>query len=116
MAINYEANFHLNVLKASGNKLLTGTLNRLDKKRVKCHLFSKQNIGKQGSGTVEIFAGKIVDKQWLYGPATILETKTVIYPCSQQVRLVTARTAQNSFKITASTMELSTLVASFVSR
>ena len=48
-----------------------------------CHHFSLQDPVQEASSSVEILAGKTVKEDCLFGPATSLDSRGVIYPCSQ---------------------------------
>ena len=74
--IKYEADFEKNIIKCSGIKMT----NDSDEK---CYQFSREKSATMIAGVGLLKPGKLVKEKWLYGPATQLVTKSVIYPCSR---------------------------------
>ena len=87
MANKFEVDFRGNWLKCQGVGIEASTgrvIPRADKVK-KCHKFS---IKLEGTSTftptsVQLVAGKVMKIPWLYGPATRLDSKTIIYPCTR---------------------------------
>ena len=81
MSIKYEADFPLCVLAgatSAGNKKQRFNENNM------CHKFSLQTMsGITESSTVKLLPGKIYEKKWLFGPATTLDKRSIIYPCAR---------------------------------
>ena len=78
MSIRYEANFDNDVLFGRGVKVKE---NREENSL--CHKFTlRDNAGAKVS-SIKILAGETVETEWLFGPATLLKTRTIIYPCSR---------------------------------
>ena len=82
----FEVDFGGNWLKGRGVFIEASTghaIPRADRQK-KCHEFSIKLEGSTPKPTsVQLVAGKSIRIQWLYGPATRLDSKTVIYPCTR---------------------------------
>ena len=76
MSSKYKADFEKFIIKYSGIKIS----NPGD---VKCYLFSLKNSSTLIPGVCQLVPGKLVKDKWLYGPATQLGTKNILYPCSR---------------------------------
>ena len=76
----YEADFADNVIRAEGVKLVS---NKPWTVKRKCHQFAlKENTpGDSSSSAVQLIAGKTVTQERLYGPATLLDSRTIVYTC-----------------------------------
>ena len=78
MTVIYEANWAADTLAISGVNIRKNyEMNRM------CHKFSlKFPLGSDPSSSkVQLLAGKMVKTDWLFGPASILKSRCVIYPC-----------------------------------
>jgi hypothetical protein len=71
-----EANYVENVVNVCVSQHYEGL-----SKKIRCHQFSFKENPQQGATSVEIVPGKAIESEWLYGAATMLETRTVVYPC-----------------------------------
>ena len=80
MAIRYEMDFGKNEVTWRGARVERKFRNLTD---IICHHFSLKNHVYEANSVVELVAGKIVKEEWLYGPATSLKTRSVIFPCSK---------------------------------
>ena len=47
----------------------------------RCHKYSVKKEQHSSPTSIKIVPTKVLKKQWLYGPATCLEYKSIIYPC-----------------------------------
>ena len=73
----FEADFEQNVLKVCVNQHHEGII-----KKVRCHQFSfEENPPHKDATSLKIVPGRVITSEWLYGAATMLETRTVVYPC-----------------------------------
>ena len=72
----FEADYEQNVVEVCVNQHHEGFL-----KKIRCHQFSFKENPQQGSTSLEVIPGKAISSEWLYGAATMLETRTVVYPC-----------------------------------
>ena len=70
MSLKYEANWTGDSIVRNNQEL--GSL---------CNKFRVKQPGLADCPKVQLFAGKVVEKEWLFGPASIRSTKSVIYPC-----------------------------------
>ena len=48
-----------------------------------CHKFSLSDKAAAQSSKVEVLPGKVCSEDWLFGPASLLASRSVIYPCSR---------------------------------
>ena len=48
-----------------------------------CHKFSLNDKEAAQSSKVEVLPGKVYSEDWLFGPASLLVSRSVIYPCSR---------------------------------
>ena len=48
-----------------------------------CHMFELKEIVSADPNKIELLAGKIVHKAWLFGPVSDLKSRKVMYPCSR---------------------------------
>ena len=74
--VKYEADFEKSIIKCSGIKMSNDS-------EEKCYQFSRDKSATMILGVGLLQPGKIVKEKWLYGPATQLVTKSVLYPCSR---------------------------------
>ena len=77
MTYKYELDFKQCLIKCTGK----GIENSCERK--KCFQFSVQTVSVVKKQPIKLHAGKCIRKCWLYGPATTLDTKTIIYPCTR---------------------------------
>ena len=78
MAVTVQGDFVKNIIRRKGVKVESWKV-----RSWKCHKFSVKE-GKDEllpPGTVELVLGRTFHDEWLYGPATTLESKRIIYPC-----------------------------------
>ena len=81
MSIKYEADFPLCVLAGATS---AGNITRRSSEKNMCHKFSlKPMSGVTESSTVKLLPGKIYEQEWLFGPATTLDKRSIIYPCAR---------------------------------
>ena len=78
--IRYGIDFGRNVVTWRGARVQRRFHFKTD---VQCHHFSLKGQIREGSSTVEVVPGKTVKEDWLFGPATSLKSRCVIYPCSR---------------------------------
>ena len=76
----FEGDYEDNVIRARGIKVKANNNNNRAKR--KCHHFSLKDPFEYKPASVHLLAGKTIMQEWLFGPATLLETRTVIYPCT----------------------------------
>ena len=78
----FEVDFDKNLVKQLDVKY---KIEKTPRRRaeVSCHVFKVKEDMKKISSSVQLTPGKKERLPWLYGPATNLETKTIIYPCSR---------------------------------
>ena len=76
MALEYKGNFDKSVITCYGVNI---------PKEKKCHLFSLKSELSLTPSSIPLLPGKSIQKhkQWLYGPAVCLVTRSVIYPCEK---------------------------------
>ena len=53
------------------------------KEKSLCHKFSLNVKAAAQSSKIEVLPGKVCNENWLFGPATLLGSRSVIYPCSR---------------------------------
>ena len=78
MSIGYQADWAADILAGRGVEAKTN----FDENSF-CHEFSLTDSKVIESSKVELLAGRIVGSNWLFGPASTLDTKMVIYPCNR---------------------------------
>ena len=80
MAVRYHANYKRGHLIGQGLKI-----EHEDRKSSrKCHIFelSEYKISLLSANSAPLTPGKSVKEAWIYGPATCLQSRAVVYPCS----------------------------------
>lgn len=78
MTHKVTVDFGQNFLRSHGPNIEESTA------RKKCYVFKiKTEEVHSGSGSVSLIPVKIVCASWLYGPATDLKTRGIIYPCAR---------------------------------
>ena len=81
MSINYHADFAVGILAGVNAWKIKKKFIKVNEETM-CHEFSnKHQCGE--SDKVELVPGKIIVKKWLFGPASLLKSKALIYPCSR---------------------------------
>ena len=73
----FEVDFDNNLVKQLDVKYKIEKIPRRHAK-ISCHVFKVKEDMKKISSSVQLTPGKKVKLPWLYGPATNLETKTII--------------------------------------
>ena len=74
----YEADFADNVIRAEGVKLLSKKTWMMKRK---CHQFALKEKTQSDPSSVRLVAGRTVTQERLYGPATLLISRTIVYTC-----------------------------------
>ena len=77
----FEADYNANLVKMQLTTDPTDWYNKTKRPRLRCHKFTFAEPPDPKKTSVIVTPGKSVVHEWLYGPATVLETRTVIYPC-----------------------------------
>ena len=77
----FEADYNANLVKMQLTTDPTDWYNKTKLPRLRCHKFTFAEPPDPKKTSVIVTPGKSVVHEWLYGPATVLETRTVIYPC-----------------------------------
>ena len=78
MAPKFSVNFCEKVINGKAAKLDFCAING------KCHVFSVNDFAERKNfSEIELLPGKSVKKKWLYGPATCLASRSVMYPCTR---------------------------------
>ena len=78
MSIKFSADFAEDTLAGRCTKKL-----RSSKEKRLCHQFSLDCKAAAPSSKIEVLPGKVVGEDWLFGPASLLDSRSVIYPCSR---------------------------------
>ena len=76
----FEADYEANLLKMQVTTDPTDGHNKTKLPKLRCHKFEFVEPPDPKKPSAVVNPGKSVVKKWLYGPATVLETRTVIYP------------------------------------
>ena len=83
MNINFEADFSVGILAgATSEGKIKKKFIKLNEKSM-CHAFTIKYQCDEESVKVELIPGKLLVNKWLFGPASMLNSKAVIYPCSR---------------------------------
>ena len=77
MTHKFELDFLQNVIKGKGPKIEKNSVT------TKCYVFVLKEKQTQFPDSINLLQVKNINKQWLYGPATSLKNKTIMYPCSR---------------------------------
>ena len=72
-----ELDFEQNLLKTRGHHIESTSV------KLKCFKFKLQNGVTAHSNSVHLMPEFIISKDWLYGPATDLATRSILYPCTR---------------------------------
>lgn len=78
MSIKYDVDFANDLLRGYGSNITNK-----DNERKLCHSFTIQHSEADESAAVKLLPGNIVEIESLFGPATNLATRAIIYPCSR---------------------------------
>ena len=78
MSIKFVADFAEDTLAGKCTKRT-----RRSTEKVLCHEFSLHSKEVAQSSTIEVLPGKVFSEDWLFGPASLLASRSVIYPCSR---------------------------------
>ena len=78
MSIKFVADFAEDTLAGMCTKST-----RRSKEKLLCHEFSLPFKAVAQSSKIKVFPGKVFSEDWLFGPASLLASRSVIYPCSR---------------------------------
>ena len=81
MSIRYEADYTFDILYGRGTNVTDHHYYKEEKSL--CHQFTINYDAKGKADSAKLLPGQAVEKEWLFGPASLRKTKTVIYPCSR---------------------------------
>ena len=72
-----EIDFGLNLIKSRSYTIESSNF------RNKCCKFKLNNEISHSRNSVKLTPEKIINEPWLFGPAAMLQTRTIVYPCSR---------------------------------